>query len=191
LQRHGAQSGLGCYTTAGTITLIQGWNWYAGADPTLIGTNQYDFQTTVTHELGHALGLGESSTTTSAMYGTLAPATAIRTLTTADLNIPYAEAGADAQRAAVVPVSGSVSGPSMTPASGANLPGSSAPSSAVDQLLSSSDLARLLGGMLHAYQAELSSLQALWQHDVTLFVQRFDALLSMGYGARKWSTPWM
>jgi hypothetical protein len=98
-----AQGILGCYTTTGTITLIQGWTWYAGADPTQIGANQYDFQTTVTHELGHALGLGEGSVTTSAMYGTLAPATAIRTLTTADLNIPYAEGSADAQRAALPP----------------------------------------------------------------------------------------
>jgi hypothetical protein len=42
---------LGCYTTAGEITLIQGWNWYTGSDPTQIGASQYDFQTTVTHEL--------------------------------------------------------------------------------------------------------------------------------------------
>jgi hypothetical protein len=91
---------LGCYTTSGEITLIQGWNWYAGSDPTQISANQYDFETTVTHEFGHALGLGESSDPTSAMYGTLAPGTVMRTLTTADLNIPYDEAGADAQRAA-------------------------------------------------------------------------------------------
>jgi hypothetical protein len=90
---------LGCYSTDGDITLIQGWNWYAGSDPTQIGSNQYDFQTTVTHELGHALGLGESADPTSAMYGTLAPGTAIRTLTTADLNIPYDEGAADPQRA--------------------------------------------------------------------------------------------
>jgi titin len=91
---------LGCYTTTGEITMIQGWNWYAGSDPTQIGSTQYDFETTLTHELGHALGLGESSTSTSAMYGTLATGTTIRTLTTADLAIPYADAGADAQRAA-------------------------------------------------------------------------------------------
>jgi hypothetical protein len=33
------QGVLGCYTTAGVITLIQGWNWYAGSDPTQIGAN--------------------------------------------------------------------------------------------------------------------------------------------------------
>jgi hypothetical protein len=92
---------------AGEITLIQGWNWYAGSDPTLIGSSQYDFQTTVTHELGHALGLGESDDPTSAMYGTLATGTAIRTLTTADLNIPYDEGAADPQRAALVPAAAS------------------------------------------------------------------------------------
>jgi Bacterial Ig-like domain (group 3)/Matrixin len=94
---------LGCYTMGGDITLIQGWNWYAGADPAQIAANQYDFQTTVTHELGHALGLGEGSDPTSAMYGTLAPGTVIRTLTLADLNIPYDEGLADPQRAAVPP----------------------------------------------------------------------------------------
>jgi hypothetical protein len=83
--------------------LIQGWDWYAGSDPRQIGAGQYDFQTTLTHELGHALGLGESDDPTSAMYGTLAPATAIRTLTTADLNIPYDEAGPDPQRVAFAP----------------------------------------------------------------------------------------
>jgi hypothetical protein len=89
---------LGCYST-GTITLIQGWNWYAGSDPAQVGANQYDFETTLIHELGHALGLGESSDPTSAMSGTLATGTVIRTLTTADLNIPYDEQGPDPQRA--------------------------------------------------------------------------------------------
>ncbi len=102
---------LGCYNTSGEITLISGWNWYAGSDPTQISSNQYDFQTTVTHELGHALGLGESDDPTSAMVGTLSAGTTIRTLNTADLNIPYDEGAADPQRAAVLPtvVTGSVS----------------------------------------------------------------------------------
>jgi Bacterial Ig-like domain (group 3) len=92
---------LGCFDpNAGQITMIAGWNWYAGSDPTQIGSSQYDFQTTVTHELGHALGLGEGSDPTSAMYGTLAPGAAIRTLTTADLNLPTDGSGADGQHAA-------------------------------------------------------------------------------------------
>ena len=49
---------LGCTTDWGEITLIQGWNWYAGADAAQIAGSQYDFQTIVTHELGHVLGLG-------------------------------------------------------------------------------------------------------------------------------------
>ena len=53
---------LGCFNAPNSeITMIQGWNWYAGADPTQIGAGQYDFETTVTHELGHALGLGGST----------------------------------------------------------------------------------------------------------------------------------
>ena len=48
---------LGCYNEPNSeITMIQGWNWYAGADPTQIGAGQYDFETTMLHELGHALG---------------------------------------------------------------------------------------------------------------------------------------
>jgi hypothetical protein len=91
---------LGCYSPTGEITLLQGWNWYAGADPTQVGAGQYDFETVVLHELGHALGLGEGSNSASAMYGTLASGTAVRTVTTADLNIPYDETGADGDHAA-------------------------------------------------------------------------------------------
>jgi hypothetical protein len=98
----GAASGvLGCYNEPNSeITMIQGWNWYAGADPTQIGSGQYDFETTVLHELGHALGLGGSTNPTSPMYETLAPGVADRTPTTQDLNIPDPPEGADPQMAA-------------------------------------------------------------------------------------------
>jgi uncharacterized delta-60 repeat protein len=106
---------LGCFDpNAAQITMIAGWDWYGGSDPTQIGSTQYDFQTTVTHELGHALGLGESSDPTSAMVGTLATGTTVRTLTTADLNLPVDESGADAQRAAPAHVE-PTSGPSARP----------------------------------------------------------------------------
>jgi hypothetical protein len=79
---------LGCTRDAGQISIIQGWNFYAGGDATQVGSAQYDFQTVVTHELGHALGLGHSSDATSAMNATLVTGTARRALTVADLNVP-------------------------------------------------------------------------------------------------------
>jgi hypothetical protein len=84
---------LGCTTDAGQITIITGWNFYAGSDATQIGPGQYDFRTVVTHELGHALGLGHSADNGSVMYATLAPGSAHRTLSTADLRVPDAESG--------------------------------------------------------------------------------------------------
>jgi uncharacterized repeat protein (TIGR01451 family) len=78
---------LGLEEMGGSITIVSGWNWYAGADPAQIGANQYDFQTTVTHELGHALNLGHSTDPNSPMYWSLAPGMARRTLTTTDLTV--------------------------------------------------------------------------------------------------------
>jgi hypothetical protein len=87
---------LGCYNQAtGEITIILGWNWYAGADPGQVSAGQYDFQTTIEHELGHALGLGGSTSPTSPMNETLPDGTARRAMTVADLNIPYPPEGAD------------------------------------------------------------------------------------------------
>jgi streptogramin lyase len=92
---------LGCYnTTTSEITLIQGWNWYAGSDPSQIDAGQYDFETTVLHELGHALGLGHSADPGSPMHGTLAAGVADRTPTAQDLNIPDPPSGADPLKAA-------------------------------------------------------------------------------------------
>jgi hypothetical protein len=92
---------LGCFNEPNAeITMIRGWNWYAAADPTQIAPGQYDFETTMLHELGHALGLGGSTNPSSPMYETLASGVADRTVTVADLNIPDSPAGADPQMAA-------------------------------------------------------------------------------------------
>ena len=98
-----AEGVLGCFNPTVTpteITLLQGWNWYTGADPAGIGADQYDFQTTVTHEFGHALGLGGSQSTDSPMNETLPTGTARRTMSVDDLNVPYPPEGADPQMAA-------------------------------------------------------------------------------------------
>jgi hypothetical protein len=92
---------LGCYNPdAAEITLIQGWNWYAGSNPSQIGAGQYDFQTTVTHELGHAFGLGHSPDTTSPMHGTLPTGAVHRVMTVTDLNLTEAPDGVDPEMAA-------------------------------------------------------------------------------------------
>jgi Ca2+-binding RTX toxin-like protein len=83
---------LGVFTpSTGEITLVQGWKWYAGADPAAIGSDQYDFETLVTHEIGHALGLGHSPDPSSVMFPTLGTGVTRRLLTVQDLNIGDAE----------------------------------------------------------------------------------------------------
>jgi hypothetical protein len=68
---------------------------YDGADSTAVGSDQFDFETVVMHELGHALGLGHNPDGSSVMYCSLAPAAARRSLTVTDLNIPDPGTGAD------------------------------------------------------------------------------------------------
>jgi hypothetical protein len=118
------------------------------------------------------------------MYGTLAPATAIRTLTTADLCIPYAEAGAGAQRAALPPVravAGAASGQSLMALSSASVPNSVRPTSGVGQVFA--NLTLLMSDARNVYQSGLSVVSALWQQADTLALQRLDALLSLEAGA--------
>jgi hypothetical protein len=79
------QGVLGVTQTGGNITIIDNWNYYVGSDISAVGANQYDFQTVVTHEIGHALGLGHSSDVNSVMYPELDTGTARRDLTANDL----------------------------------------------------------------------------------------------------------
>jgi hypothetical protein len=95
---------LGCED--GNITLVSGWNWFTGTSATAVGAGQYDFETIVMHELGHALGLGHSADSASVMFASLAAGTARRTLSVADLNVPDADAGPCGLHAAFAPVAG-------------------------------------------------------------------------------------
>ena len=90
---------LGSTTTAGVITILRGWNWYAGADAATIGGDQFDLQTVVTHELGHVLGLAHSTDVDSVMNAGLAAGQTRRSLTVADLNIDADGGGSHALHA--------------------------------------------------------------------------------------------
>jgi hypothetical protein len=92
---------LGC--TDDGITLIAGWDWYAGSDSTQLDpTQQYDFQTAVTHELGHSLGIGHNAEPTSVMYPELLPGDIKRTLTAGDTSVADTDPGPGALHAAVL-----------------------------------------------------------------------------------------
>jgi hypothetical protein len=99
---------LGCSLDTGEATIIRGWNWYDGTGAAGIGAGQYDFQTVVTHELGHVLGLGHSSDADSVMFATLATGAVRRTMVTQDLNIPDTDNGPSGLHAALMTGAGAV-----------------------------------------------------------------------------------
>ncbi len=101
---------LGCASTEGDITLVDGWSWYAGAADNNVGSGQYDFQTIMTHELGHAIGLDHSGDATSAMFNWLAPSIARRVISKADLAVISRDASHEALRAAPGPDPRTVAG---------------------------------------------------------------------------------
>lgn len=67
------------------VTLDQTQDWYAGRDPKGIRPDQFDFQSVVTHELGHALGLGHAAGTRQVMSEELATGVVRRQFTAADV----------------------------------------------------------------------------------------------------------
>jgi hypothetical protein len=176
-----AQGVLGCTTDEDQVTMIKGWSWNAGADPTQVGAAQYDFETAVMHELGHVLGLGHSSSGTSVMYASLATGTASRVLTTADLNVPDDDSGPCALHAApAASVTGTSHSPVMSAPRSTSVPSSGSPMSATGQLFASFVP---LNETRNANHSESSLVPALWQSIDALVLQRLDALLSMEAGA--------
>jgi hypothetical protein len=86
-----SQGVLGVTQVGGQITVVTGWDYYTGSAIDGIGDGQYDFQTVVTHELGHAIGLGHSTDADSVMAPSLLPGHVSRDLTSNDLAILEAE----------------------------------------------------------------------------------------------------
>ena len=171
---------LGSESDAGKITILQGWDWYAGADPSAIAAGQYDFQTVVTHELGHALGLGHNPDDTSVMHATLPTGTVHRAVVVADLNIPDVDGGgAHPLRAAGFPalpvlhvsLPGSPAGGGPATPALASLPGRAGSSFA--QPFAGYD-ATLLTLATHAWPLEP------WALEVPLFTPGADAALYIG-----------
>jgi hypothetical protein len=72
------------HATLREITLVQGWNWYTGADSGQVRPDQYDFEAVLLHEFGHALGLDHSDNPNSVMYETLPTGITRRSITPAD-----------------------------------------------------------------------------------------------------------
>src|SRR5207237_2007415 len=104
---------LGVTQVGGQVTIISGWNYYLGSDPAGIGAGQYDFQSVVSHELGHTLGLGHSADTNSVMFAALSTGQVRRDLTANDLAVLEQEEDGSPEPLMATPV---VVTPSAAPA---------------------------------------------------------------------------
>lgn len=81
---HASDTGLLAYTEFANggwrIRYYENWDWDDG--PGSVGSGFYDLQSTATHEMGHALGLGHSTQVFSTMYSSQTAATTnLRSLT--------------------------------------------------------------------------------------------------------------
>jgi hypothetical protein len=94
LPRRNLKPSLWQILTETATAIIDGWNWYAGTDTATIGSGQYDFQTVITHEIAHSIGLGHSDVTSSVMFPELSTADARRVLLFADLKTAGEDGGA-------------------------------------------------------------------------------------------------
>ena len=168
---------LGCTTDTGELIVLKGWNWYAGANNATVGTEQYDYQTIVTHELGHSLGLGHSSNAGSVMYATLSAGVARRTLAVGDIAVETEDetgpAALFAAGAALVPASTTTQGSvtsvaAVRPSDGGALASSfvrgipaTRHAAKVTDTLAVSDNDRLIGGRTTSDHDDLALRQAL------------------------------
>ena len=122
----GAADGVLGYTTASNdVYIAAGWNLYTGTDPAGIGANQYDFLTLATHELSHALGLGESSDSASVSYSYLSQGTIRREFTETNLALISTDAGRFMKVAGAAPndlVTADPSSANLAPAGPADAP---------------------------------------------------------------------
>jgi hypothetical protein len=77
---------LGYADHSGDIYIVNDWTWYTATDATAIGATQYDYQTVITHELGHGIGLDHSTDSASVMHASLDSGVAHRGFTAFDLS---------------------------------------------------------------------------------------------------------
>ena len=101
----------GSSATEFDMQISPGWGWTTGASPNV------DLQSVVTHEFGHALGLGHSAQSSAVMYYAYTTGTLKRTLTADDVEgetAVYGAAGGATPTATSTPTTAPTSTPTPT-----------------------------------------------------------------------------